>query len=280
MQDVVSLFKNLDIDKLSRRKMIMIVKRLTKKCRIRLKRRFGQHFLVDPGAIRRIIEHIRGSEKVLEIGPGIGLLTYLLSQVCGLVIGIEIDRSFINILNMICKLRNNIDIVITDALLFKIPNDLKVFSNLPFYITSDIIVKFVREGVKEALITVQREVANRLTAVPGSPDYGRLSVLVQCFYNVRKLFNIGRLSFYPPPEVDASVVLLERRSNPCISMNVLHIFEKVTSLLFSFRNKNVEKVLKNYLNVQVPDNLRGKRVFELSVDDVVSIVELVAGCIE
>ncbi len=280
MQDIISLFENLDINKLSRRKMIIIIEKLTRRCKVRLKRRYGQHFLVDPSAIRRIVDQLRGSSKVLEIGPGVGILTYIISHVCDLIVGVEIDRSFMNILSLICRIRNNIDVVMADALTFKIPSEFQVFSNLPFYITSEIIVKFVRENVRKALITVQREVANRLIASPGSSDYGRLSVLVQCFYNVKKLFHISRLSFYPPPEVDACVVLLERKEKPCIPLSSLKIFEKVTSILFSFRNKNVEKVLRSYLNVQVPDSLKGKRVFELSVDDIVSIVRLVNGCIE
>ncbi|NPB00634.1 MAG: ribosomal RNA small subunit methyltransferase A [Crenarchaeota archaeon] len=278
--NVRSIIESLDVDKLSRRKLIIIVKRLTKKYNIKLRKRYGQHFLIDPAAIRRIVDQLRGCDKVLEIGPGLGLLTYIISHVSRLVIGVEIDRSFMRILKDICYYRNNIDVVIADALKFKIPRSFQVFSNLPFYITSDIIVKFVREEVPKALITVQKEVANRLVASPGSSDYGRLSVLVQCFYNVRKVFVMSRLSFYPPPEVDACLVLLERKSEPCISISSLEAFEKVTSLLFSFRNKNVEKVLRNYLNIHVPDDLRGKRVFELSVDDIVSIVKLVVSCVE
>ncbi|NPA23390.1 MAG: ribosomal RNA small subunit methyltransferase A [Crenarchaeota archaeon] len=275
-----SIFEKLRIDDLSRDNMIRIVRMLIKKNIVRPKKRYGQHFLIDPRAMRCIIDLLRGRDRVLEIGPGPGILTYIISHVCRHVVGVEIDRSFIGILRELCEVRDNVDVVISDALHIYFPYNIDVFSNLPFYITSDIIVKLVRDCVRRAVLTVQKEVADRLVASPGSHSYGRLTVLVQCFYNVRKVYVIDRFSFYPAPEVNGCVIVLERKEKPCISVSMLSVFEKVTATLFSFRNKNVDKVLRRYLNVQVPPHLSGKRVFELSIEDVVSIVELVGGRVE
>ncbi len=272
-----TMFKRLNIERIDKRKLINIVKNIMKTYGIKPRKKYGQHFLIDPIAIRKILYTLRNSDRIIEIGPGIGVLTYLIAQEHEELIGIEIDKRFINVLRDISKICNNISIIICDALQFRIPENFTIFSNLPYYITSDILIKIVREKVSKAVITVQKEVADRLTASPGSSNYGRLTVLVQCFYNVRKIYIINRYSFYPVPEVDGCIIMLERRPQPCIPINRLKDLEHVTALLFSFRNKCVDKVLRHYLNVDVPESIKGKRVFQLTVDDIVTIVDRVTG---
>lgn len=216
--------------------------------RYRLKpiKRLSQHFVVDPTIIRDIVNHIppRGS-KVIEVGTGIGILTYYLARVASQVITIEIDGRLVRIAEHVLSGLNNVSIIQGDALRVPWPQVDILVSNVPYSITSPLIMRIIKEGVPRALLTIQREVANRLNGEPGSDDYGRLSVITQCNYSVSILNTYAPDSFYPsPPEVYSSLIMMSKKE-PCY--DDMDALESVTKLLFRHRNRVLRWVLNKYL---------------------------------
>ncbi len=194
------------------------------------KPKLGQNFLVDPGAARRIVEALGdvSSRTVIEIGPGRGVLTDLLIPRAKRVIGIELDRVLAAQLRMNYATRPNVEILESDFVTAEFPSmvgrrpgplhDLRptqpetvdVVGNLPYYLTSDIVLRILElhPHIERAVIMVQREVADRISATPGSRDYGLLSATAQLFARVEKLFTLPPGAFSPPPEVHSSVLRL------------------------------------------------------------------------
>ena len=194
------------------------------------KPRLGQNFLVDPSAARRIVEALGdiSNRIVIEIGPGRGALTDLLIPQAKRVIGIELDRVLAAQLRMNYATKPNVEILESDFVTAQFPSmvgrrpgplhDLRptqpetvdVVGNQPYYITSDIVLRILElhRNIERAVIMVQREVADRISAQPGSRDYGLLSATVQLFARVEKLFTLPPGAFSPPPEVHSSVLRL------------------------------------------------------------------------
>jgi 16S rRNA (adenine1518-N6/adenine1519-N6)-dimethyltransferase len=194
------------------------------------KPRLGQNFLTDLGAAQRIVAALGdvSNRTVLEIGPGRGVLTDVLAGRARHVIGIEIDRVMAAQLRMRYATRTNVEILESDfvaadftSMVGRRPgplHDLRptqadtvdVIGNLPYYITSDIVLRILElhRNIERAVIMVQREVADRISATPGSRDYGLLSATVQSFARVDKLFTLPPGAFSPPPQVHSSVLRL------------------------------------------------------------------------
>jgi 16S rRNA (adenine1518-N6/adenine1519-N6)-dimethyltransferase len=194
------------------------------------KPKLGQNFLVDVGAARRIVESLGdvSNRTVIEIGPGRGVLTQLLLNRAKRVIGIELDRVLAAQLRMNFATRENLEVLESDFVTAEFPSivgrrpgplhDLRptqpetvdVIGNLPYYITSDIVLRILElhQNIKQAVIMVQREVADRIAASPGSRDYGLLSATTQLFARAEKLFTLPPSAFSPPPQVHSTVVRL------------------------------------------------------------------------
>ncbi len=194
------------------------------------KPKLGQNFLVDSSAARRIVEALGdiSNRIVIEIGPGRGVLTDLLIPQAKRVIGIELDRVLAAQLRMNYATKPNVEILESDFVTAEFPSmvgrrpgplhDLRptqpetvdVVGNLPYYITSDIVLRILElhQNIERAVIMVQREVADRISAAPGSRDYGLLSATAQLFARVEKLFTLPPSAFSPPPEVHSSVLRL------------------------------------------------------------------------
>ncbi|MGB8888967.1 MAG: 16S rRNA (adenine(1518)-N(6)/adenine(1519)-N(6))-dimethyltransferase RsmA [Candidatus Korobacteraceae bacterium] len=194
------------------------------------KPKLGQNFLIDQSAARRIVEALGdvSDRIVIEIGPGRGMLTDLLVPRAKRVIGIELDRVLAAQLRMHYATKPNVEILESDFVTAEFPSmvgrrpgplhDLRptqpetvdLVGNLPYYITSDIVLRILElhSNIERAVIMVQREVADRISAVPGSRDYGLLSATVQLFARVEKLFTLPPSAFSPPPEVHSSVLRL------------------------------------------------------------------------
>ncbi len=194
------------------------------------KPKLGQNFLIDRDAARRIVEALGdiSNRTVIEIGPGRGVLTDLLLPRAHRVIGIELDRVLAAQLRMRYATRSNIEILESDFVTVEFPSmvgrkpgplhDLRptqpetvdVVGNLPYYITSDIVLRILElhQNIERAVIMVQREVADRVAAEPGSRDYGLLSATAQLFARVDKLFTLPPAAFSPPPRVHSSVLRL------------------------------------------------------------------------
>jgi 16S rRNA (adenine1518-N6/adenine1519-N6)-dimethyltransferase len=194
------------------------------------KPKLGQNFLVDESAARRVVEALGdiSDRTVIEIGPGRGVLTHLLVARAKRVIGIELDRVLAAQLRMQYATRPNLEVLESDFLTAQFPSimgrrpgplhDLRptqpetadLVGNIPYYITSDIVLRILElhQKIERAVIMVQREVADRITANPGSRDYGLLSATVQLFARAEKLFTLPPGAFSPPPEVHSTVIRL------------------------------------------------------------------------
>jgi 16S rRNA (adenine1518-N6/adenine1519-N6)-dimethyltransferase len=197
---------------------------------VKRKPKLGQNFLTDLGAARRIVEALGdvSNRTVIEIGPGRGVLTDVLATRARRVIGIELDRVMAAQLRMRYATRPNVEILESDFVAAEFtsmvgrrpgplhdlrptqPETVDVIGNLPYYITSDIVLRILQlhQNIERAVIMVQREVADRIAAAPGSRDYGLLSATVQLFARVDNLFTLPPGAFSPPPQVHSSVLRL------------------------------------------------------------------------
>ncbi|MBI5574011.1 MAG: ribosomal RNA small subunit methyltransferase A [Elusimicrobia bacterium] len=206
--------------------------------------RLGQNFLVDKNIAKKIAKSadILSSDTVIEIGPGKGILTEVLSQTSKKIIAVEIDRKLAE--ELIEKYRNqtNIKIVNADFLKYNPPKKLKLkfVANLPYYISSAIIEKILHlNNWDTAVFMIQKEVADRIIAPPGSCDYSVLSIACQIFCSVEKTFNVPGTCFHPKPEVTSTVVKLKRLKNPLIKKNEEKKFFKILKSAFLHRRKTI-----------------------------------------
>lgn len=239
------------------------------------KPRLGQHFLVNDSNAARIVDALGdiSHSTVLEIGPGRGVLTSLLAKRTRRLIAIELDRVLAAQLRMKFALYPNVEIIEGDVLaidfstlfgpkpgasrpgLVQTPEPVPVVGNLPYYITSDILLRFFefRQCFSTIVIMVQKEVADRLAATPGTRDYGLLSATAQLYAKVERLFTLPPGAFSPPPKVHSSVVRLEMSPR----LNALNVDEEgfINFLKLSFGQKR--KTLWNNLKTEyAPDLLK------------------------
>jgi len=225
---------------------------------IRLTKSLGQNFLHDGNQLRRIVEAaaLIKTDKVLEIGPGLGPLTELLLERAGEVLAIEKDARLVEFLrvqfNSKFKTQNSkLDLFHADALEFlkgeqRDWTDWKLVANLPYSVASPILVELAcgARSPQKIVGTLQQEVAQRLMAKAGDKDYGVLTLLVQLDFEPRECFKIPKSCFFPEPDVDSACVVLERRAAPLLSNNQRDIFVKIVKRAFSQRRKMILKLLR------------------------------------
>jgi len=259
--------------------MLSETRRLLSEYGIRPSRRLGQNFLVSRRAIGDILRAVNPepSDTILEVGAGLGTLTLELARVSGRVIAVEIDRRLVKVLRSRLGGRTNVEIVEGDILGMPIPGCDKVVGSIPYYISSSLLVKLLREPVYSyAVLTFQREFAERLVAQPGSRNYGRLSVLAQLFSRIEILGVVDRRAFYPVPKVDSMLVKLA----PSGPLDHMEKVERVTRVLFSQRRRLLKKALRRLpvdtskLGGEVD---LGKRVYELTPGEILLIALAVQG---
>ena len=211
------------------------------------RKRFGQHFLHDPGVLKRIIEAIDPApgDAVVEIGPGEGALTRPLLERTGRLTAIEIDRDLAAALAEEYSSRG-LSVETADVLEFDfsaLPAGLRVVGNLPYNISTPILFRLARYAgrVRDMHFMLQREVVQRMVARHSTPDYGRLSVMLQTRFSMQKLFNVSAGAFRPPPKVESAVVrLVPRKEKPQFDEATL---EKVVREAFSARRKTLRNAL-------------------------------------
>ncbi|WP_297506797.1 16S rRNA (adenine(1518)-N(6)/adenine(1519)-N(6))-dimethyltransferase RsmA [Thermococcus sp.] len=252
------------------------------KYNLRPSRDLGQNFLIVPEIIERNIERaeIKESDTILEIGPGLGVLTDALSKRAGKVYAIEKDPRLVEIL------KNeygwpNVELIRGDALRVEWPPFNKMVSNLPYQISSPVTFKLLKRDFERAVLIYQLEFAQRMVAEPGDRNYSRLSLMLRAKANAELVERIGKGAFWPRPKVDSAVVILE----PKPPSERIELDENLVRALFQHRRSTVSsalkksahmlglgrreaKSLKDALN-SVP--LAGKRVFQLSPEDVLEI---------
>lgn len=199
---------------------------------IRPQHRLGQNFLVEARVLDRIVAacELTPEDLVLEIGPGLGSLTQRLAGAAGRVVAVELDRSLVSVLQrVLADLCPNVEIVHGDAAKIDLHRLLeerlepgrkaKVAANLPYYITTPLLMRLLEEGLplERIVVMVQKEVADRMVASPGSKEYGALSVAVQYYTEAEIVTRVARGAFLPPPEVDSAVVRMVMRREPPVS---------------------------------------------------------------
>ncbi len=238
------------------------------------KKRFGQNFIVDENIIDLIISksEINKNTFVIEIGPGSGALTYKLANNAQFVLCYEIDENLKPILEENLKQFNNIKIIYEDFLKTNIQKVLDQFnydniyivSNLPYYITTPIIIKIIEDkiNVDKIVIMVQKEVGERLMANVGTKDYNALSVLINYYYNVKKIIDVSRNVFMPKPNVDSIVVELTKNKNKPELINE-DVFRRLIKDSFKYKRKTIKNNLKNY-NLNTIDGILKKHNLDLT----------------
>jgi len=228
--------------------------------RFRPRKRWGQNFLVDHNIARKIISCAELSPKdiVLEIGAGKGILTAKIVPYVKRVIAVEIDKKLCNFLREGLKNYKNVEIIEGDFLKLDIAryldlgsrSSVKVIANLPYYITSPIIMKLLNmKGWSEATFMLQKEVGERIMASPGGKDYGALSIIVQYYCDVEKQFNVSRNVFRPQPDVDSIVIKLKLLERPRIRIKDEKLFFEIVHGAFSQRRKKLSNSISNVLKI-------------------------------
>ena len=238
-------------------------------------KKFGQNFLINTGILEDIIEaaEITKDDFVLEIGPGIGTMTQYLCENAREVAAVEIDKKLIPILGETLAAYDNVTVINEDILKVDIRalaeeknggKPIKVVANLPYYITTPIIMGLFESGVPIDNITVmvQKEVADRMKVGPGSKDYGALSLAVQYYAKPYLVANVPANCFIPRPNVDSAVIRLSRHENPVVHVEDETLMFNIIRASFNQRRKTLQNGLKN------------SGLFSLSKDEIVaSIVE-------
>jgi len=238
------------------------------------KKNFGQNFIVDENLINSIITkaEIDKDTLVIEIGPGAGSLTSKLAKIAKQVLCYEIDKDLEPILHENVK-DSNVDIIFTDFLKCEVLPDLKKYSyeklyvvaNLPYYITTPIIMKLIEDKipVDKIVVMVQKEVGDRFKAEPNSKDYGSLSIFLQYYFKVRKLIDVSRNVFIPKPNVDSIVVEFSRNDRN-YNIKDENIFFELVKNSFTQKRKTLRNNLKGY-DLEKIENVLSKYGFTLTV---------------
>lgn len=218
----------------------------------RPRKRLGQHFLVDPNIVRKILDlaAVRRDETVLEIGPGRGVLTGPLCERAERVIAIEVDADLYRHLQATLSDRPALDLRLGDALTFPfetLPKGTVVVANLPYYLSTPLLFALLeaRERLSRLVVMVQTEVARRIVAGPGTAEYGVLSVLLQCWVIPKLAFRVSPGCFRPRPDVGSSVLLLQVRPEPAAPMADARLFTRVVRAAFAHRRKTVSNSLRD-----------------------------------
>ena len=242
--------------------------------RFNYKKSLGQNFLKYDNIICKIVDsaNIDKDTLVIEIGPGGGALTSRLVPLSGFTLLYEADvRLESHLKNVLCQYDNYL-LKIGDFLNTNLKEDLLKFnyskkyvvSNLPYYITTPIIMKFIDENVlpDKIIIMVQKEVAFRLSANVDSKDYGALTVFLNYYYDINKLFDVSRNCFVPKPNVDSAVICMSLKSNRKKIINI-ELFKKIVRDCFRYKRKNIRNNLFDY-DLDMIDNILKKYGFDLN----------------
>lgn len=260
---------------------------ILQKYQFRFQKKYGQNFLIDTSVLERIIRaaDIGGEDCVLEIGPGIGTMTQYLAEHAGKVLAVEIDKALIPILEETLAAYDNVTIIQGDILKVDIGKlaekyhagkALKVVANLPYYITTPIIMGLFEKKVPLESITVmvQKEVAQRMQAEPGTKDYGALSLAVQYYAEPEIVANVPPNCFMPRPAVGSAVIKLNCFEKPTVEVKDERFMFALIRAAFGQRRKMLinalsgagelalpkEKITEALTHLEIPETIRGERL--------------------
>ena len=224
---------------------------------VKFKKKFGQNFLKDINVVKKIVRSadIEGNSLVIEVGPGGGIMTRELSLEADNVLAYEIDEELKEEHAKRLGDRENINILFQDFLESDIVNDVKNYdydklyfvSNVPYYITTPIILKLISSGLRfeKIVMMVQKEVGDRFSTKSGNKEYGSITVLLNYFYNIKKEFNVSRKQFVPEPNVDSVIISFTEKDNK-LPLNNFNFFEKMVRDSFQYKRKTIRNNLKGY----------------------------------
>lgn len=226
------------------------------------KKSLGQNFLIDTNILRNIVENAELTESsgAVEIGPGIGALTEQLAKVCKKVLAFEIDQRLIPVLKDTLSPYPHVTIINQDFLkanvnevlkeYFTEEEEISIVANLPYYITTPIIMKCLEEKLpfKNMVVMMQKEVGDRIAAQPGTKNYGSLTIAIQYYTTAEIVMHVPRTVFIPQPNVDSVVIRLRKRDQPIVQVKDEAFFFKVVKSSFGQRRKTILNNLTNSLD--------------------------------
>jgi 16S rRNA (adenine1518-N6/adenine1519-N6)-dimethyltransferase len=248
------------------------------------RKRLGQHFLVDPQVLQRIIRAaaITSDDLVIEIGSGLGIVTSEIAKLAYQVIAVEIDKELLRISKDVLKPFNNLsfisrDILKTDLQKIVLGRKYKVIGNLPYYITAPIIEKILVAKARPelAVLMVQKEVAERMAADPGSKKFGSFSIFVQYHAEVELNSLVSKSSFYPWPEVGSAIIVLKPHKTSKFNVKNEKLFFKLVHTAFQQRRKKIRNSLKDFSINSTKIDL-SRRPETLSIEDFVELTNSIS----
>ena len=217
----------------------------------RPRKRFGQHFLVDPGVIGAIVDAIRPApgDMIVEIGPGTGALTRTLARTAGTLHAIELDRDLAAALRDEYAGFDNVIIHEADALAFDfgaLGSDLRIVGNLPYNISTPLLFHLMdyRDAIVDMHFMLQKEVVDRMAAEPGTKAYGRLGIMLGCHFDIESLFDVDRSAFDPPPDVTSAIVRLVPLPAGTYDIEDEERLSRLVAQAFSQRRKTIRNALR------------------------------------
>lgn len=242
---------------------------------VKFKKKFGQNFLKDINVVKRIVD-VSGVNKkslVIEVGPGGGVMTRELALTSKNVLAYEIDTELQDELVKRLDGFDNVDVLFQDFLTADLVSDVSNYqydelyfvSNVPYYITTPILLKLIDSGLtfNKIVVMVQKEVGDRFTTAPGSREYGSITVLLNYFFNVKKEFNVSRKQFIPEPNVDSVIVSFSPKEDR-LPLKDFNFFEKVLRDSFQFKRKTLRNNLKSY-DLKIVEEVLKEYGYDLSV---------------
>ena len=243
---------------------------------VKFKKKFGQNFLKDINVVKKIVKTAGISEHnslVIEVGPGGAIMTRELSSVAEHVLAYEIDADLQEELNKRLEGLNNVDVIFQDFLVSNLIDDVSKYdyehlyfvSNVPYYITTPILLKLIESGLpfEKILMMVQKEVGDRFSTCPGNREYGSITVMLNYFYDVKKEFFVSRKQFVPEPNVDSVIVSFTEKEDK-LFLKDFAFFERLVRDAFQYKRKNLRNNLKNY-NLDVVLNILADFGYDLTV---------------
>lgn len=221
-------------------------------------KRLGQNFLFDETSLQIIASEVTNEDTVIEIGPGLGTLTAILAEKAKKVIAVEIDSKMVQILQERFKLYNNVEIIQDDILhvdIDKIAPKAKIVANLPYYITTSIITKLLNTNIKDITVLIQKEVAERICAEPGTKKAGAITYFVKYYADSKIVADVPRECFIPSPEVESAVVKITKRDEKAVKVDNEKLFFEIIKTNFTQRRKTILNSLSRIIDKEMLKNI-------------------------